>query len=842
MAESARLIRRRMRPSRSPASGACADPRLGPLFEAFRRRGLIPFDWQVEAWEIALSHGSGLIHAPTGMGKTWAALGGALARALDEREPGVRASRASGPRLVWVTPLRALASDTRRAIDDAATAVGLAWRVLVRNGDSGSGDRARVRRGECDALVTTPESLALLLSHADARERLAAVEAVVVDEWHELVGDKRGVLLALNLERLRRITRAANPSHALSILGLSATLGNLDAALAALLGPGRSGRIIAGTASRPIVVDSLLPPTVVRFPWAGHLGLVQLPAVAAAVAQARSTLVFTNTRAQAELWHEALASVWTDEPERLALHHGSLDRSTRESVEDGLRDGRIRCVVATSSLDLGVDFPCVDQVIQIGSPKGIARLLQRAGRSGHQPGATSRVLCVPTHALELLDLAALRRALAAGAIEPREPPTACLDVLAQHIVTSALAGPIRAAELFDEARATWAFRGLDTDTWQRVLALVTRGGEALDAYPDFHRVVGRDGWLSVESPRIARIQRQSIGTIVAEGQVAVKYRNGATLGHLEEAFLARLAPGDRFLFAGRSLELVRTRDLVAYVRPASSRHAVVPRWMGGRMPLSSQLAAAVRDVLADPDAGTEPELVLARPLLARQRRDSLLPGPDELLVERIDVRDGQHLFVHAIAGRRAHEGLAALVAARLAARQPGSYGWAATDFGFVVGARALPALDTAAVEALLSEADLDRDLARSVNLGELARRRFREIARIAGLVVQGPAGRAKSLRQLAASAGLIHDVLHRHEPDHLLLRQAEIEALEIDLDRQRIRETLASLRRRRLRLVEATRLTPFAFPLWAERIRGHLSNEDWQLRVRRMAERLEARE
>lgn len=842
MAETAHAARRRARPSRSPVPGAAVDPLLEPLVDAFRRRGLVPFDWQIKAWEIGLSRGSGLIHAPTGMGKTWAALGGALARALDEREPGVATSRTSGPRLLWVTPLRALASDTRRAIDDAATAVGLAWRVLVRNGDSGSGDRARVRRGECDALVTTPESLALLLSHADACERLAGVETLVVDEWHELLGDKRGVLLALNLERLRRIHAAANPEPALSVFGLSATLGNLDTALSALLGPGRPGRIVAGSGAKPIVVDSLLPETVARFPWAGHLGLAQLPAVAAAVADARTTLVFTNTRAQAELWHEALASVWTDAPERLALHHGSLDRSTRDSVETGLREGRIRCVVATSSLDLGVDFPCVDQVIQVGSPKGIARLLQRAGRSGHQPGAASRVLCVPTHALELLDLAAARRALAAGTIETREPPRGCHDVLAQHVATSALAGPIRAADLLGEARATLAFHDLDEDAWRRVVALVTRGGEALGAYPDFQRVTERDGWLAVESPRIARLQRQSIGTIVADGQVAVKYRNGATLGHLEEAFLARLAPGDRFLFAGRSLELVRTRDLVAWVRPSASRHAVVPRWMGGRMPLSSQLAAAVRELMAEPDSGSEPELVLARPLLARQRSDSHLPGPDELLVERIDARDGQHLFVHAIAGRRAHEGLAALVAARLATRLPGSYGWAATDFGFVVGARALPALDPAAVAALLSDADLDRDLANSVNLGELARRRFREIARIAGLVAQGPPGRAKSLRQLAASASLIHDVLRQHEPDHLLLRQAEAEALEIDLDRLRIRETLASLRRRRLVLVEPSRLTPFAFPLWAERLRGHLSNEDWQLRVRRMAERLEARE
>lgn len=807
----------------------------------FRRRGLQPFDWQVETWHLGLAGGSGLIHAPTGTGKTLAALGGELARALAERGPGDAArGPGAGPRLLWVTPLRALASDTRRAIDEAAAAVGLDWRVRVRNGDTTSAERARIRRGECEALVTTPESLALLLSHADGHERLAALGTVVVDEWHELLGDKRGALLALNLERLRRLAGERGRTAPLAVLGLSATLGNLETALAALLGPGRPGRIVAGRTTKAIAVDSLLPTSVARFPWAGNLGLAQLPAVAAAVASARSTLVFTNTRAQAELWHEALSSVWTDQPGRLALHHGSLDRAARDVVESGLREGRIRCVVATSSLDLGVDFPSVDQVIQIGSPKGIARLVQRAGRSGHRPGETSRVLCVPTHALELLDLAAARRALARGLLEAREPPVACLDVLAQHVATSALAGPVRADDLRAEARATLAFAHLSEVDWRRVLNLVTRGGDALAAYPDFQRVVEADGWLAIASPRIARLQRQSIGTIVADGQVAVKYRNGATLGHLEESFIARLKAGDRFLFAGRSLELVRTRELVAYVRPAAARHAVVPRWMGGRMPLSSNLAAGVRALLADPVAGDEPELALARPLLERQRRDSHLPGPDELLVERIRARDGEHLFVHAIAGRSAHEGLAALVAARLAARLPGSYGWAATDFGFVVGARVLPPLDPAGVAALLSDVDLDRDLATSVNLGELARRRFREIARIAGLVAQGPPGRAKSLRQLAASAGLIHDVLRQHEPDHVLLRQAETEALDIDLDRGRIRDTLASLRRRRLVLAEPARLSPFAFPLWAERIRGRLSNEDWLARVRRMAEQLEA--
>jgi ATP-dependent Lhr-like helicase len=797
-----------------------------------------PFDWQIEAWRLALAGDSGLIHAPTGTGKTWAALGGALAGGLAAAAREGHSSEARGPRLVWITPLRALAGDTRRAIQEAATAIGLDWRVLVRNGDSTGTERARSRRGACEALVTTPESLALLLADREAAVRFARVSTVVVDEWHELLGDKRGVLLALNLERLRRFADGAHAGAGPSVLGLSATLGNLDAALSALLGPLRSGRIIGGRIDKRVAVESLLPDSISRFPWAGHLGLVQLPGVAAAVAGARSTLVFTNTRAQAELWYEALSSVWTGEPGRLALHHGSLGRTTREAVEQGLREGRIRCVVATSSLDLGVDLPCVDQVIQIGSPKGVARLAQRAGRSGHQPGQPSRVLCVPTHALELLDLAAARRALAAGRIEPRVPPPGCLDVLAQHVATSALAGPVSTTTLLAEARATLAFQHLSADDWRRVLTLVTRGGNSLSAYPDFQRVVERDGSVSIASPRIARLQRMQVGTIVADGQVAVKYRNGSTLGHLEESFIARIKPGDRFLFAGRSLELVRTRDLVAWVRPSASRQAIVPRWMGGKMPLSTELAGTMRALLAD--AGrSEPEIERLQPLLERQRRDSHLPTPGELLVERIRTRDGEHLFVYPLAGRCAHEGLAALVAARLAARSPASYGYAASDFGFVVGSHTLPRLDHAGLASLLAVESLDRDLAASVNLAELAKRRFREIARIAGLIAQGPPGRAKTLRQLAASAGLLHDVLREHESDHLLLQQAEREALELDLDRTRILETLAALGDSRIVLATPDRLTPFAFPLWAERIRGHLTNEDWLARVRRVAGQLE---
>ena len=813
----------------------------------FIGRGWTPADFQREVWKHWRAGRSGLIHAPTGSGKTLAAWGGpvlaALARQAADPTPALPPPKRRGVsprplRVLWVTPLRALAADTHANIAQFAQDLGLNWRVLRRTGDSGSAERARLARGEADALVTTPESLSLMLSYADASERFAALQAVIVDEWHELLGSKRGVLLELALARLRGIATAGG--GALRLWGVSATLGNLDGALDTLLGASGRGVIVHAKTPRATEIRSLLPATTARFPWAGHLGLSQLPQVLDALAAVRSTLLFTNTRAQAELWHQALTAVWTHEPETLALHHGSLDRVLRQQVENGLRDGALRCVVATSSLDLGVDFASVDQVIQIGSPKGIARLLQRAGRSRHRPGEASTVLCVPTHNLELVEIAAARRALAQGRIESRLPLRGCIDVLAQHLVTRALGGGFEPAQALAEARDTHAYRDLGTSDWAATLQLIAQGGARLGAYPDFRKVVAaEDGRLVVDSKRIAHLHRLSIGTIVADGQIGVRWMQGGALGHIEETFLARLKPGDRFLFAGRTLELVRIRDLTAYVRSARGKPGAVPRWMGGRMPLSSELAGAMQEMLTE-CAPVEPEMRLAQPMLDLQRALSRVPAPAELLAERVDARDGEHLFVYPFAGRHAHEGLAALLAFRLAKLAPASFSYAVNDYGLVVSGRSLPELNAAALGNLLSTAQLAEDLAGSLNLAELARRKFREIARVAGLVFQGLPGRSKSMRQLTASSTLLFDVLTEHEPEHVLLRQAREEVLHGELDFERLQATLQRSARQSLHLLRPARLTPFAFPLWAEGIRGQLSSEDWLIRVRRMAERLEA--
>ncbi|MDF3981497.1 ligase-associated DNA damage response DEXH box helicase [Luteibacter sp. PPL201] len=809
-------------PTHSTRSAAWrrAERRLLDWFAAQERR---PAPFQRAAWRAWGDGESGLVHAPTGTGKTLAAAGGPL---ID----GVLRP-ATGLQLLWITPLRSLASDTTQHLTAAVEAMGLPWRVLRRTGDSGSAERARLRRGACELLVTTPESLALLLTYPDARERFARLRGVVVDEWHELIGNKRGTLLQLGLTRLRR------QLPALRTWGLSATLGNLDEALHALCG---DGRLIAGGGRRKVLVETALPEGDERFPWAGHLGLSQLPRVLDAVRSATTSLVFANTRSQAELWHEALSSVWPDAPDTLALHHGSIDPKLRAQTEERLRVGSLRCVVATSSLDLGVDFSSVERVIQVGSPKSIARLLQRAGRSGHRPGAASRILCVPTHLLELAEVAAARRALAADHLEPRHPPRGSLDVLAQHLVTMALGGGFDADDAFAEITSSHAYAQLSRERFDAVLAYLQTGGTALASYPEYRKLVREGDRYVVDSGRIARMHRLSIGTITSDGSLQVRYMKGARLGSVEETFIARLRPGDRFLFAGRHLELVRVRDMTAYVRAATRRRGGVPRWMGGRLPLSGELSDQLRDVLADRSA-PEAEMRALRPLLAIQATQSAVPGVHEYLCERTRTREGDYLFVYPFAGRLAHEGMAALLAYRLSRAHPGDYGYAVNDYGFTLTAARMPLLDGDALRVLLHPWHLRRDIRDSVNLTELARRQFREVARVAGLVFNGYPAHNKTLRQLQASSGLLFDVLKRHDPTHPLLWQAEREVLEQQLDYTRLRACLVRMARGRLLWRETPRLTPLAFPLWVERLRGGIAADDWKARVERMRESLEAK-
>lgn len=806
--------------------------RDAPLAAWFAARGWKPAPFQRETWRRYLDGESGLLHTPTGSGKTLAAFGGPLLEALAGDAP---MAPGEGPRVLWVTPLRALAADTTRALTQTAADMGLAWTVALRTGDASARDKRLARQGKAQALVITPESLALLLSYADASSRFRALRCIVVDEWHELLGNKRGVLLQLCLARLRRL------SPGVRTWGLSATLGNLDEARAVLLPHAPGSALVAGARPRRMQISTLLPERSRALPWAGHLGLSQLERVFKRLFDVRATLLFTNTRAQAELWHRALESIWPEAPATLALHHGSLDPKLRAAVEQGLRDGTVRCVVATSSLDLGVDFPAVDQVLQIGSPKGVARLLQRAGRARHRPGESGNVVCVPAQALELIEYAAARQAIARGEIESRPPPVGSLDVLAQHAVTLALGGGFEADELYREVRGTHAYAALDAATWRAVLDFIVQGGRALAKYPDYQRVArDDDGRYRVRDRRVAFRHRLSIGTITADGAVAVRYLRGGSLGSVEEGFLARLRRGDRFQFAGRTLELVRLEGMVAYVRRAKGGDGPVATWQGGRMPLSTQLASEVESLYSHP--GPHPEMRAVEPLLRIQAQASALPDRGRLVAERIGSRRGMHLFLFPFAGRAVHEGIAAMIALRWGRRQANTISYTVNDYGLMLTLAEPAALDDALLRQLLSPDNMADDLRDGVNLGEMARRQFREIARVAGLLTPSlPGQAARSLRQVQASSGLLYDVLRRYDPDHLLLAQAEREVFELQLEAPRLLAALHDCQRRELLLREPRALTPLSFPLWTESMRGQLSTETWQARVRRAAAQLEKR-
>ncbi|HMC16541.1 MAG TPA: DEAD/DEAH box helicase, partial [Albitalea sp.] len=559
----------------------------------FRERGWQPFDFQREVWAAMSAGRSGLLHATTGSGKTYAVWFGALLRA---RTLGLLEPAHMPPPLgvLWITPMRALAADTLRAIELPLAGIAPHWRSGARSGDTPSAERAQQDRRFPTVLVTTPESLSLMLTREQARDELAGVHTVVVDEWHELMGNKRGVQVQLALARLARWT----PN--LVIWGLSATLGNLSEALKVLLplplGEGRGegsgeGRgaplLIRGRVLKSLIIDTLIPADPGHFSWGGHLGQqMQLPVIEE-IERSGTTLVFVNMRSQAEAWYQMLIEQRPEWAGVVALHHGSLAKEAREWVELGLKEGRLKAVVATSSLDLGVDFLPVERVLQIGSAKGVARLLQRAGRSGHAPGRPSRVTLVPTNTLELVEATAARRAAQAGKIEKRATPHKPLDVLVQHLVTVALGGGFVAAELYDEVRSSCAYRDLTQDEFQWALDFVEKGGASLTAYPEYHRVKNIDGVYRVPDRAIARRHKLQIGTIVSDSAMQVKYLGGAPIGTVEEGFIGRLRKGDCFLFAGRMLEYVRTQDMTAYVRRAERSKGVLTTWAGSKMPLSS---------------------------------------------------------------------------------------------------------------------------------------------------------------------------------------------------------------------------------------------------------------
>ncbi|WP_426156008.1 ligase-associated DNA damage response DEXH box helicase [Pseudomonas sp. TSRC2-2] len=809
----------------------------------FSARAWKPFAFQKQVWAAVKNGESGLLHASTGAGKTYAVWFAALNR-FARLQPPVATPRKRKPTaepltVLWITPMRALAADTARALQTPVDDLQIPWTIGLRTGDTSSSERARQGRRLPTTLITTPESLTLLLARADARTALSTLRMIIVDEWHELLGNKRGVQLQLALARLRHW------QPKLIVWGVSATLGNQSHAEQVLI-PQGGGASVQGKSEKSLHVDTLLPPAIERFPWAGHIGLKMLPQVVAELDACASSLVFTNTRAQSEIWYQALLQARPDWAGLIALHHSSLSRDTRDWVEQALKNGQLKAVVCTSSLDLGVDFLPVERVLQIGSAKGVARLMQRAGRSGHAPGRTSRVTLVPTHSLELIEAVAARDAVEQRRIEPRLSPHKPLDVLVQHLVSMALGGGFTPEDLYEEVRGAWAYRDLTPADWAWALAFVRHGGMSLTAYPDYRRVEPDEhGVWRVPDARLARRHRMSIGTIVSDASINLKFWSkgggGKQLGSVEEGFIARLKPGDGFLFAGRLLELVRVENMTAYVKRSTAKKAAVPRWNGGRMPLSNELAEAVvaRFSAAAQGQFNEPEMQALRPLLETQMRWSGLPTTENLLAEVLKSREGWHLFLYPFAGRQVHLGLASLLAWRVSQRQPVTFSIAVNDYGLEL-LSATPVDWAMHLDAHLFNADdLLLDVLASLNAGELALRRFREIARIAGLVFAGYPGAPKSTRQVQASSGLFFQVFKQYDADNLLLAQAGEEVLREELDIHRLEQTLERITQMKLDVHQVKRPTPLGFPLLVERMRESMSSEKLADRIRRMVGDLE---
>ncbi|MDZ4123094.1 MAG: ligase-associated DNA damage response DEXH box helicase, partial [Hydrogenophaga sp.] len=663
-----------------------------------------------------------------------------------------------------------------------------------------------------------------------APDELAGVRAVVVDEWHELIGSKRGVQVQLALARLRHW------QPGLQVWGMSATLGNLDEALQVLCGP-NNAQLVRGRVDKALAIDTLIPPEPGRYSWAGHLGARMQEPVVRELETASTALVFTNTRSQAEIWYQMLLALRPDWAGQVALHHGSLDKAVREWVEQGLKSGQLKAVVATSSLDLGVDFLPVERVLQIGSAKGVARLLQRAGRSGHAPGRPSRITLVPTNTLELVEAAAVREAALAGHVECRRSPEQPLDVLVQHLVTVALGGGFRPGDLFAEVRGAFAYRELSRESFDWALAFCERGGESLNAYPDYHRIQPDDAGVyrvpdTPQGRATARRHRLGVGTIVSDASLQVKYLNGGRIGSIEEGFIARLRKGDCFVFAGRLLEFIRVHEMTAWVKKAVKTKGAVPSWQGGKMPLSTELADAVLAQMALAAHGRfeSPEMQAARPMLEAQARVSRLPRPGELLLEHMQSR-GHHLYLYPFAGRHVHLGLASLLAWRLAREQPNTFSLSVNDYGLELLSSEPADLTRLLDRSVFAPDDLLEHVLASLNAGELAQRRFREIARVAGLVFSGYPGAPKSLKQLQASSGLFFEVFRKYDPGNLLLGQAEREVLSQELDIDRLRNCLQGMATHALHSVALERPSPMSLPLMVERLRERLSTEQLSARL-----------
>lgn len=791
----------------------------------FEEKEWKPFRFQREVWKAFAAEKSGLLNAPTGSGKTYALWIPSVLQYAD-------IPYKKGLKVLWITPLRALAKDIQLAMQSFCMDMEISWEVGIRTGDTSQADKDRYRRNAPDALIITPESLHLLLSSKGYPNYFKNLTTVIVDEWHELLGTKRGVQVELALSRLRGISEDRIITWA-----ISATIGNLEQAKEVLAGEKYVDSVtVKAEIEKKIKIESVIPESVEKFPWSGHLGVKLIDKVIPIIEDSQTTLLFTNTRSQTELWYKQLVEKAPQFAGLIAMHHGSIDYNVRGWVEDALNAGKLKCVVCTSSLDLGVDFKPVDSVIQVGGPKGVSRFLQRAGRSGHQPGALSRIWFVPTHSLELIEGAALRSALTKKIFEQRKPLLKSMDVLVQYLVTLAVGEGFKAETILEEVRTTYAYQNLTAEEWQWAIEFITTGGKTLGEYDEFSKVYLDNGYYKVLNRKTAMRHRFSIGTIVGDPVMTVKYLKGGTIGTVEESFVSKLSPGSNFWFSGKNLEFVKIKDLVVYVKRSKKKTGLVPAWGGGRLPLSSQLSDLIKSKLEDAANGIydEPEMIAIAPILEIQSKRSVIPDNHSLLIEKVETDAGSHVFIFPFEGRFVHEILAGLIAYRIGKILPISFSIAMNDYGFEL----LSDIDVPIEEALeldlFTMENLQEDIEMSINKTEMAQRKFRDVATIAGLIFQGYPGQNRSNKHLQATSGIIYKVFQEYDGDNPLVKQAIEEVMTLQLDQSRFKEAMERINRQEIILKYPVKPTPFAFPIMVDRLRDKLTTETLADRVRKM--------
>ena len=820
-----------------------------------------PFRFQEETWQHIINNKSGLVNAPTGCGKTFSVFLGSLIQYINNNPGSYQTQKNNGLQLLWITPLRALAKDITRAMQDVVMQLGMQWQVAMRNGDTEIAERQRQTRSMPEVLIITPESLMLLLAQKNYPNFFKNLRVIAVDEWHELIGSKRGVQVELAISRLLAISRQTivdSPQKGskkrstvdrgpLTVLwGISATIGNLEEAEEVLLAslPTKQKEqavVVKAKLDKRIEMISIIPDEIEKYPWAGHLGIKLAEKIVPIIEQSITTLVFINTRSMAELWYQTLLSIAPQFAGVIALHHGSIEHELRIWVEEALHAQKLKAVVCTASLDLGVDFRPVDTVIQVGSPKGVSRFLQRAGRSGHKPGDVSKVYFLPTHALELVEAAGLKNAINQNVIESRQPMLLCFDVLMQYLCTLAIGEGFHEAQIYEEVKNTFCYKEVTHDEWKELLQQITGGGRALENYDEYKKVeVDENGLFRIKNRRIAMRHRMQIGTIVSDAMMKIKMMSGGYIGMIEEWFLSRLEPGDAFTFAGRNLELVMIKEMTAYVRNSAKKKSIIPSWQGSRMSLTANLGMILRRTFNSALTSDMIELKSLKPLFKLQEELSHIPLSDELLIEQIEAREGFHLIVYPFEGRQIHEALSSILAYRISQITPITFSISMNDYGFeLLSDQPIPVDDTNVRELFTTE-NLITDIQRSVNSVEMASRKFRDISVIGGLIFTGYPGEPKKARHLQASASLLFKVFSEYDPNNILLRQAYHEVFEQQMEEVRLRTALERISNNEIILKFPQRLTPLSFPIIVDGLsRYNLSSEKFEDRVRKMQKQLE---